>query len=149
MVSPKRLAYLDMDTREIIAGGMPVLAQPKRRNGFGGNGWFAMASKGAAALANSGLLGQDYRVLMKLLEKMDYHNRLLICQAELARELNMRPQHFNTSIKRLLEAGILEEGQRVGNTRLFIVSPQFVWKGSAKEHVEVLKQYRQQIAVAH
>ena len=109
----KRLQQIDSETGEIIDGFVAYVV-PKRKNGFG-QGWLAMAQNGAEILAQSNLSGNDFKVLMKLLSVLDYENLIQVSQADVARELNMHRQHVQRStIKRLIDLGIVLEGVRIG-----------------------------------
>ena len=48
---------------------------------------------------------EDFRVLMALLEQLDYENLITTNQAEIARDLEMDRAQVNRAIKRLIEAG--------------------------------------------
>ena len=114
---------------------------PRRRNGFG-TGWMAMAQDAFDLLANANLEGKDFRVLMKLLARLDFQNLLVLNQADLARELDMHRQHVQRSVKRLIAMGVLLEGPRIGINRSYRLNPNFGWKGTAKNHVIALDQER-------
>lgn len=102
-----------------------------------------MAQDALDLLANAGLDGQDYRVLMKLLARLDFENLLVLNQAELGRELNMQRQHVQRSLKRLIDIGVLLAGPRIGVSRSYRLNPKFGWKGSGRNHVIALDQERQ------
>ena len=55
---------------------------------------------------------EDFRVLMALLEQLDYENLITTNQAEIARELDMQRQNVQRSIKRLMALGVLLRGRR-------------------------------------
>lgn len=90
-------------------------------------------------------LGEEgLAVLLMLFAKLDFENLLLINQAELARELGMQRQNMQRAIKKLVEMGALLEGPKVGVSRSYRLNPEFGWKGSAKNHVKALGDYRQE-----
>ena len=68
-----------------------------------------MAHDAAAVLKQVKNL-EDFRVLMALLEQLDYENLITTNQAEIARELDMQRQNVQRSIKRLMALGVLLEG---------------------------------------
>ncbi|EMC5760636.1 hypothetical protein VJT90_004558 [Salmonella enterica subsp. enterica serovar Enteritidis] len=140
-MAQRRLGQIDMSTGEVLEDGFVAYIAPKRKNGFGTR-WMAMAQEALDLLANAGLDGQDYRVLMKLLAKLDFENLLVLNQAEVARELKMHRQHVQRSVKRLIGMGVLLEGPRIGVSRSYRLNPQFGWKGSARNHVIALDQER-------
>jgi len=140
-MTQRRLHQVDMSTGEVLEDGFVAYVAPKRKNGFGTR-WIAMAQEALNALANAGLNGQDYRVLMKLLAKLDFENMLVVNQAEIARDLTTQRQHVQRSMRRLIDLGVLLEGPRIGVSRSYRLNPQFGWKGSAKSHVIALDQER-------
>lgn len=84
----------------------------------------------------------NMKVLLTLLKRLDYENYLIVCQADLARELGMDRHNFNRSIKSLIEIEALIAGPRSGMSRTYRLNPNFGWKGSAKNHVKALDEYR-------
>ena len=70
-----------------------------------------MAHDAAAVLKQVKNL-EDFRVLMALLEQLDYENLITTNQAEIARELDMQRQNVQRSIKRLMALGVLLRGRR-------------------------------------
>jgi hypothetical protein len=145
----RRLGQHDAQTGEILEDGFVALVVPKRRNGFAGEGWFAMAQAGACSLLASRAVRKDlgeegFGVLMGVLARLDYENLLVLNQAELARELELKPPNVNRAIKRLIDLGFLIEGPRIGVSRSYRLSPHFGWKGSAKGHVKALDDLRKQ-----
>lgn len=138
----KRLGQVDMQTGEIIEDGFIAYVAPKRRNGFSKEGWVAMANHAMAVLKQVRSL-DDLRVLFALIERLDYENLIVANQAEIARELEMRPPHVNRSVKNLITLGAIFEGPRIGVSRSYRLNPEFGWKGSARNHVIALDQVRQ------
>ena len=106
-------------------------------------GWLAM-SQDALTVLQQFTRVEDFRVLMALLARLDFENLLVVNQADIARDLNMRREHVNHAIKRLITAGALLEGPRIGVSRSYRLNPKFGWKGSAKGHVIALSDYRRE-----
>ena len=142
-MTQKRLGQIDMNTGEVLEDGFVAYVTPKRKNGFG-TGWVAMAQHAMDLLADSDLDGQGWRVLAKLLSRLDFENLLVLNQAELARDLKMHRQHVQRAIKKLIELGVLLEGPRIGISRSYRLDPNFGWKGSARNHVTALDQLRKE-----
>ena len=141
-MAQRRLGQIDLSTGEVIDGFVAYIA-PKRKSAFGTR-WLAMAQDALDLLASDkSLEGQDLKVLLKLLGRLDFENLLIINQAEIARELAMHRQHVRRSIKRLLTIGVLLEGPKVGISRSYRLNPHFGWKGSAQNHVIALDQERE------
>ena len=77
------IRQVDAETGELIEEGFVAYVAPRRQNGFGKR-WFAMAHDAAAVLKQVKNL-EDFRVLMALLEQLDYENLITTNQAEIAR----------------------------------------------------------------
>lgn len=143
-MSKRRIGPIDLDTGEILGNeGFVAYLSPKRRYGFDG-GWVAMA-QGALALfvEKRKELGEEgLAVLLALMARLDFENLLVLSQADLGREIGMKRENINRSIKRLVAMGALLEGPRIGIYRSYRLNPQFGWKGSAKSHVTALADAR-------
>lgn len=137
-MAQKRVRGVDADTGEML-DYVPMLVLQKRRNGFK-EGWLAMAQTALEQLATSDLRGEDLRVLMLLMARLDFDNLIQVPQVEIADKLGMHKQHVNRSIQRLVELGCLLQGPRVGRSRTYRLNPNFGWKGSAKSHHEALRE---------
>ena len=129
-MTQKRFVQVDAETGELIEEGFVAYVAPRRQNGFGKR-WFAMAHDAAAVLKQVKNL-EDFRVLMALLEQLDYENLITTNQAEIARELDMQRQNVQRSIKRLMALGVLLEGPKIGISRSYRLNPEFGWRGSGR-----------------
>ena len=129
-MTQKRFVQVDAETGELIEEGFVAYVAPRRQNGFGKR-WFAMAHDAAAVLKQVKNL-EDFRVLMALLEQLDYENLITTNQAEIARELDMQRQNVQRSIKRLMALGVLLEGPKIGISRSYRLNPEFGWRGAAR-----------------
>lgn len=134
----KRLVQLDPTTGEVLQDGYVAVLFPKRHNGFQTGGWFAMAQDALAMLKTIKKV-DDFRVLMALLERLDFNNLIQVSQAEVARELEMDPAQVNRAIKRLVKLDAVLPGPKVGTSMSYRLNPSFGWKGSAKSHTEALR----------
>lgn len=138
----KKVLQIDAKTGEVLDGFVAVV-RPKVSNGFT-EGWYAMALGIWKIFAHSELEGADFKVFFLLLTRLDFENRLLINQAEIARELGMHRQHVQRSIKKLLELGAILEGPKVGQNRSYRLNPNLAWRGSAENHKKALEKQRKQ-----
>lgn len=82
---------------------------------------------------------EDFRVLMAMLERLDFDNLIQVSQADVASELEMDRAQVNRAVKRLCDLGALVPGPRIGVSRSFRLNPTFGWKGSAKSHNDELQ----------
>jgi hypothetical protein len=137
MMAQKRVGSVDLDTGEILEYSL-VAIQRKIPNGFTG-GWMAMALEALDMLATSDLRGDDLRVLLSLLGRLDFENLIQIEQTAIAERLKMQKQHVSRSIKRLIVIGCLLEGPKIGRSRTYRLNPAYGWRGSAKNHHEALR----------
>jgi hypothetical protein len=133
----RRIDQIDTVTGEIIGNALIVV--PKKYYNAFVDGWVAMAQPALDLLADSDLTGEELKVLLKLLGRLDFENFLLINQSELAKSMGIQRTNVNRSIRRLLEMEILLEGPKVGPLRTYRLNPTFGWKGSAKNHQNVVK----------
>ncbi len=139
----RRLGHLDLDTGEVFEHLNIYATTPKRRNGYGKR-WFAMSMDGVQALAmmRKQLRGEGYAVLLYLLGELDYENEIFVSKTEIAEKLGMQRTNFARAFKKLVDAGIIVEGRKVGNMRAYMLSPEIGWRGEARNHVIALDQYR-------
>jgi DNA-binding IclR family transcriptional regulator len=73
------------------------------------------------------------------LGKLDFETPLVVNQVELAKRLKMQRTNVNRAIKRLVALEVLIEGPKTGPLRTYRLNPSFGWKGSAKNHQNVVK----------
>lgn len=135
------LGYVD-DNGEYHEGAVPILVQPKRKNGFV-DGWVAMSQQALSMIARDRDLGLDaQRVLIDLMGRLDFANYLLVNQREISSELGMHPPNVSKAISLLTSKGILIKGPKAGRSLTFRLNPEYGWKGSAKSHQEALAERR-------
>jgi hypothetical protein len=132
-----RLGQVDMATGEILEGATLAVFYPRRRNGFG-TGWLAMAQEPLMKLAQADLGKEAMRVLFAVLAKLDYENWISINQAELGRQLGIKPSNMSRAIARLVSEGVLLAGPKLQAKGTYSLNPHYGWKGSAKGHQEAL-----------
>ena len=132
-----RVGSVDLATGELLEGATLAVFYPKRRNGFG-TGWLAMAQEPLMKLAQADLGKEAMRVLFAVLATLDYENWISINQAELGRQLGIKPSNMSRAIARLVTEGVLLAGPRVQAKGTYRLNPSYGWKGSAKGHQEAL-----------
>jgi DNA-binding Lrp family transcriptional regulator len=86
----------------------------------------------------------DLRVLLALIQQLDYENLIVANQADISKKLGMRPSNVSSAIRRLVEAGAIIRGPKVGINCSYKLNPEFGWKGSTKNHIKALDQYRKE-----
>ena len=78
------------------------------------------------------LTGETKSVLMYLLGKLDFENFILMTQAEIAKELDLKKQNVSRAIRTLVERGIILEGPKVSRSRGYRINHDLGWKGNLK-----------------
>ena len=74
-------------------------------------------------LADENLPKEQYRVLLKLLGKIDFDDYLTVSQTEMAKQLNMKQQNISKAIRALCERKIIIEGSRAGLNKTYRFNP--------------------------
>ncbi len=134
-MSRTRINSVAMDTGEALDYSL-VAIQRKIPNGFVG-GCLAMAQGALDSQAESDLRGDDLRVLLALLGRLDFENLIQIEQSAIADRLKMQRQHVSRSIKRLVATECLLEGPKIGRSRTYRLNPAMDGKEAAiiiREH---------------
>jgi len=134
----RTIRQVDAETGEPLEGEFVAIVARRRTNGFQ-QGWVAMAQAPLDLLADDPhISGEELRVLLKILGRLDFNNLLVLNQADLARQMNLHRQAVQRGIRRLVARKVVLEGPRIGVSRSYRLNPRFGWKGSAKGHVVAL-----------
>ena len=91
-------------------------------------GWFAFFQKSAVYLAQN-LNGEQLRVLMYMLSKVDYGNYIRVTNKNIARNLKMSPGGVTRAIRGLLEKNVFAVEEYYGISRIYRMNPTFLHKG--------------------
>ena len=133
---------------EIIEGVYAVIPA-RRKNGFS-KGWYAMGTEPTGELIDlmitRKLQARDLMTLLAMLEALDLENFIRVSQTHLAERLQMKAPNVSRSIKALVTNGILLTGPKVGKSTTYRLSPEFGWKGGAKQHHAALLAKRMEAA---
>ena len=76
-----------------------------------------MAQEAMMMLAQSNLTGNDMKVMVAMLARLDYENLIQVNQAEVSEQVGMNRHNVNRSIKKLIELGVILEGVKIGISR--------------------------------
>lgn len=99
-------------------------------------GWFMAFQDAFEALAkDKELWGQPQAVLNYLMSKLDFDNHIIICQADIAKALDIERTRVSESIKKLLDKGIILKGNKNGKNYTYRLNINFGYKGKAKNLV--------------
>lgn len=121
------MSKIDMETGEVEQ----YAVVPIRRKVLTG-GFFMAIQEGFLYLAQLNLTGEQLRVLLHIMGKLDFDNYICLTQKEVAEALNMKKQNVSRAFKILTEKGIIHEGPKVGRTKTYRLDPHFGYKGKAK-----------------
>ena len=130
LMKARRITSVDRDTGEILEG--VVVYCGVKRNPYS-TGWVMNSQEALELLAtDKELTGENYRVLLLLLSRLDFENWIQITQSEIAEKLDMKKQNVSRAISTLDSKGILLRGPKVGRSYSFRLNPYFGWKGKVK-----------------
>ena len=126
----RKIASIDQNTGEILKG--VVVYCGVKQNPYS-TGWIMNSQEALELLAtDKELTGENYRVLLLLLSRLDFENWIQIAQSEIAEKLDMRKQNVSRAISLLESKKILLRGPKVGRSYAFRLNPYFGWKGKVK-----------------
>lgn len=86
----------------------------------------------AKLISEKKLTGQDFSVLLYMMSKLDFENYINIPQKQICDELKIKKSNVSTSIKKIIELGILHKGVRIGSCLTYRLDPNFGYKGKSK-----------------
>ena len=104
-----------------------------KNNRIYGGGWMAFFQKSLAHIAKLDLTGEQLKVFLAIVSKMDFENYIRISQVDLAEELNIQRPHVSRAIKKLLDEDIISQGPRAGLCKTYILNPKVGIKGRQKK----------------
>lgn len=129
-MAQQKVGMVDQQTGELLEGGVLVYV-PQRAKVK--EGWFMGFQAGFLELAkDEALRGQTLVVLLALFAKLDFENYIALSQAELGRELSLRPERISECISRLKARGVILPGPKVGTAQTYRLNPGYAWKGNVK-----------------
>ena len=132
----RKIASIDQNTGEILDG---VLVYCGVKQNPYSTGWVMNSQEALELLATDReLTGENYRVLLLLLSRLDFENWIQVTQSEIAEKLQMKKQNVSRAILLLEEKGIILRGSKIGRSYAFRLNPYFGWKGNVRN----LNEYR-------
>jgi hypothetical protein len=121
--------------------GYTWIATPRHKNGFT-NGHYAMGTTGTKHLSQLITNAQTLRVMLCIMADVQMENHVIVNQSQTARELDMPQPNVAKAIKELVNKKILLVGPKLGRLVSYKFNPQILWRGSAKNHTQTLKEQR-------
>lgn len=132
----RKIASIDQNTGEILEG--VIVYCGVKQNPYS-TGWVMNSQQALELLAtDKDLTGENYRVLLLLLSRLDFENWIQVTQSEITEKLQMKKQNVSRAISLLEKKGIVLRGAKIGRSYAFRLNPYFGWKGQVKN----LNEYR-------
>jgi DNA-binding transcriptional regulator PaaX len=126
----KTLGLYDSETGEVLEGGIRVYIGTKvkwREN------WFMGIQEAFIALAkDKEIRGRTRSVLDYLFGRLGFENYICITQQEISNELGIAKTNVSSSIKTLMDKGIILKGPKLGRTVAYRLNSEYGWKGRVK-----------------
>lgn len=120
-------SYCDTNTGEQLEG-IPVLARTKPKT-LGS--WARIDLNELQALALDPEMRRiDWQVLSSLIAHAEMENVIRVSQMDLARQLNSYSSNISRSINKLVNKGILERYEKIGNVWTYKLNHNLVWRGN-------------------
>lgn len=138
LMKRRKVASVDQDTGEVLEG--VVVYCGVKQNPYS-KGWVMNSQEALELLAtDKELTGENYRVLLLLLSRLDFENWIQITQSDIVERLDMKKQNVSRAILLLEEKGIILRGPKMGRSYAFRLNPYYGWKGKVKN----LNDYRRE-----
>ena len=102
-------------------------------------GFFMAIQEGFLHLAQLDLTGEQLRVLLYIMGKLDFENYICLTQKSVSEALNLHKSNVSKAFKVLVEKGIIHEGPKVGRIKTYRLDPSFGYKGRYKNYEKVKK----------
>jgi len=102
-------------------------------------GWLTITQKLCTMMAGF-TVTVDMRVALAICAHADYHNGLLVTQADIAAELKVARATVNRSFSRLRKLQVIERVSRASEPTAYRLNPDYAWRGSGKAHQKALWQ---------
>jgi hypothetical protein len=139
----KRLGMVDLDTGEVLEGGVPVWFGARPRSPYG-NRWVAMSQSFLEEFAaRKDVRGETLRVFLYLNARLDFENMIHLPMIEVAEALAMRRQNVNRAMRQLETLGVILRDPRTGRVGAYRLNPNAGWKGrvaNLRKRLELVEQ---------
>jgi hypothetical protein len=132
------LATIDLDTGAILDG---VLVHMPQRKTMGRDYVMMFQDTFMDLAANRALTGEHFRVLLYLLSKVGFNNQIVITQKDAANTLGIPQSSISRDLKGLVEQKVLLHGPKIGNSRTFVLSPSYGWRGDAGDYHDAMNKH--------
>lgn len=123
--------FKNTDTDEVLPKSeFTFIAMPKKLKI---EGWFMAFQEAFIYMAkDKSLTLTPRRVLDYLLGILDFDNKIIVCQSQIAEELNLYRSDVSSAIRTLIQKGYIEKGPKSGRSYTYRLSTDFGYKGRVK-----------------
>jgi DNA-binding transcriptional ArsR family regulator len=126
----RTVRQIDVETGEVLEAGVMVYMPQRPKIS---EGWVMTFQDAFIRLASDRTLkGEQLRVLMYLIGKLDFENWIHVPQVEIADVLGMRASHVSRTIAALTSKGLLTKGPKLGRVGTLRLSLNVGWKGRVR-----------------
>ena len=140
----RTVRQVDVETGELLEAGVMVYMPQRPKIA---EGWVMSFQDAFIKLAaDRTIKGEQLRVLLYLIGKLDFENWVHVPQAEIADVLGMTAPQVSRSIAALTAKGLLTRGPKLGRVGTLRLSLNVGWKGRVrslqaerKRHLSVVK----------
>jgi hypothetical protein len=130
---PRRLGMVDLDSGELLEGGVPVWVGAKVRSPYGRR-WMAMNQDFLLEFAaRKDVHGEVLKVFVYLNGRLDFDNLIQVSQVEIAQALEMDRQNVHRAMKKLEDLGVILRGPKAGRSSSWKLNPNAGWKGKVRD----------------
>lgn len=126
--------YELFDEEGIQSQPVYLFAPSKRNIAEGLGGWNIVWQEATMSLAKEKRLNlTDHRVLLVLQAKLDFENWIRLTLTEIGSEIDVAKPNVSTSMKKLVELGIVILGPSVKTVKTYRLNPVVAWKGAMRQ----------------
>jgi DNA-binding transcriptional ArsR family regulator len=126
----RHVRQIDVQTGEVLEAGVMVYLPQRPKIA---EGWVMSFQDAFIKLAmDRTIKGEQMRVLLYLIGKLDFENWIHVPQAEIAEVLGMTAPQVSRAIASLTAKGLLTKGPKLGRVTTLQLSLNVGWKGRVK-----------------
>jgi len=117
-----------------------IEARVNLRTNHYGKSWAAAFPKNFDYLATN-LNGEQLRVLMFLMSKLDFGNYIRVTNKTIAKSIGMMGQNVTRAIRGLIDKNIIAVDEVFGVSRIYRLNPAYMYKGKGSAIYSVYDEY--------
>lgn len=126
----RKLGMVDLETGHVYTEGIAVLIPSKVKIK---EKWVMAFQQSLETLArNPSMTVVTYRVLMFMLSRADFENKIPLISSEIARELGLTKPQVSKAVNLLVKNEVIVEDRKIGSAKIFRFSRDFIWKGKVR-----------------